>query len=461
MATEIPLFSMKRLKAILIFAAVLVAPASLLAQRNVVDEVIWVVGDDPILLSDVEEARISYEMSGRPIDNPYCVIPEQLALQKLFLHQADLDSIEADETYAIRVADEEINANLQRYGSRENLEAIARRSVSQLREMYKKQARDEYRTKQVQRKIAGNVKVTPAEVREYFKDMPEDSLPYIPTKVEVQIITLKPEVSRAEVERIENRLREFARRVNSGESEFSTLARFYSEDGSARNGGELGYTGRGAWVPEFANVAFSLNDPKKVSKIVRTEYGFHILQLIGKRGDKVNVRHILLRPEIEESEYERGLARLDSIGTDIREGKFTFEDAAFALSDDKNTRNNHGLMGYLDPETHTRTSRFEMKELPSEVARVVEGMEPGDISPAFRMTDNSGQTVCAIVKLKKRYPAHYASMTEDFQLLKNIVTNDRSQKIIHDWILEKQKKTYVRINPDWKNCDFEYPNWVK
>ena len=166
--------------------------------------------------------------------------------------------------------------------------------------------------------------MTPAEVRKYFSSLPEDSLPLIPTQVEVQIITSVPKVSRAEVERIESRLRDFAKRINSGESEFSTLAKIYSQDGSARNGGELGYSGRNQWVPEFANVAFSLNDPKKVSKIVRTEFGFHIIQLIDKRGDRINVRHILLKPEIEESEYERALGRLDSIADDIRNDKFTF-----------------------------------------------------------------------------------------------------------------------------------------
>ena len=281
---------MNTIKRILLCAIAALPLLTLSAQKNVVDEVIWVVGDDPILLSDVEEARISYEMNGQPIENAYCVIPEQLALQKLFLHQADLDSIEADETYAIRYADEEINAHLQRYGSRENLEMIARRSISSLREMYKKQARDDYRSKSVQRKLASGIKVTPAEVREYFRNMPEDSLPLIPEKVEVQIITLQPQVSRQEVERIEGQLREFARRVNSGESEFSTLAKFYSQDGSARNGGELGYTGKNAWVPEFANVAFSLNDPKKVSKIVRTEFGFHIIHLVERHlGGKLQI----------------------------------------------------------------------------------------------------------------------------------------------------------------------------
>jgi len=445
----------------LFFSILSIVALSVSAQRNVVDEVIWVVGDDPILLSDVEEARVGYEMSGQAVENAYCVIPEQLAIQKLFLHQADLDSIEADETYAIKMADAEISRNLQRYGSRENLEAIARRTVSQLRDMYKKQARDDYRIKNVQRKIAGDIKVTPAEVREYFKNVPQDSLPYVETQVEVQIITTEPKVSREEVERVESRLREFARRVNSGETEFSTLAKLYSQDGSSRNGGELGYSGKGVWVPEFANVAFSLNDPKKVSKIVRSEYGFHIIQLIGKRGDKVNVRHILLKPEIDESEYERGLARLDSIANDIRDDKFTFEDAALNLSDDKDTRNNKGLMGHLSAETGSRTSRFKMEELPPEIAMQIEKMQPGEISPAFRWTNEKGQTVCSVVKLKRRIDGHRASMTEDFQLLKNVVTEKRSQEAINSWIKEKQKKTYVRINPEWNNCEFQYPNWAK
>lgn len=431
------------------------------AQRNVVDEVIWVVGDEPILLSDVEEARISEEISGNRVDNPYCVIPEQLAIQKLFLHQADIDSIEADESYAIRITDLKINDLLQNYGSRENVELVARKPFAQLREMFKEQARNSYRVEMVQRSLMSNVRVTPAEVRDYFKDVPEDSLPYVPTQVEVQIITATPEVSREEVERVEERLREFSRRVNSGEAEFSTLAKIYSTCASAREGGELGFSGKGQWVPEFANVAFSLNDPKKVSKIVRTEFGFHILQLIAKRGDKVNVRHILLKPEIDESEYDKELARLDSIVMDIQDGKFTFEEAAAVLSEDKDTRNNMGMMFYVDPQTDVRSSRFQMKQLPQEVARVVESMKPGDISKSFKMINSKGQTVCAVVKLKKRYEAHPANVTEDYQLLKDIVVSKRREVKIEEWIREKQKSTYVRINPEWRSCEFKYPNWVK
>ena len=315
---------------------------------------------------------------------------------------------------------------------------------------------------QIEHKLFGNIKVTPAEVRAHFSRLPEDSLPLIPTQVEVQIITTHPLPSRNEVERIEEKLREFARRVNDGEAEFSTLAKIYSQDqGSARLGGELGYSGKNQFVPEFSNVAFSLNDPKKVSKIVRTEFGYHIIQLIDKKGDKANFRHILLKPEISDSVYTAELERLDSIAADIKRGTFTFEAGAVELSDDKDTRNNHGIMVNSDMMSRKVTSRFQMKDLPAEIARKVEGMQVGDISNAFIYKNAQGQDVCAIVKLKNRINSHRANMTEDFQILKDVVQSKRGEEMRKKWIEEKQKSTFVRINPEWRNCEFEYPNWGK
>ena len=441
------------------FALLALLPFASFAQRNMVDEIIWVVGEEPILLSDVEEARITAEQQGSPVDNPYCTIPEMLAINKLFLHQAQLDSVEVSEADVIQMVDEQISEYIQTYGSREAVEQLMHVKLSQLREMWKKQARESEMINQVKQSIAGDVKVTPAQVREYYKGMPEDSLPYIPTQVEVQIITYTPQVARAEVERIEARLRDFAQRVNSGETEFATLAKFYSQDGSARNGGELGYAGRNQWVPEFANVAFSLNDPKKVSKIVRTEFGFHILQLIDKRGDKVNVRHILLKPEIDTEELIHGTARLDSIADDIRAGKFTFEAAAQALSDDKDTRNNYGLMA--NHANRSITSRFEMKDLPADVAKVVDTLQVGQISKAFTMINDKSQTVCAVVRLKNRIDGHRAGLTEDFQTLRNNVVDKRREEKIEDWLKKKISQTYIRISPEWRNCDFRYEGWVK
>lgn len=431
------------------------------AQTNIVDEIIWVVGNEPILLSDVEETRISSEAYGQPVDNPYCTIPEQIAVNKLFVHQAELDSVTVSESDVIRAVDNRINESIQAFGSREALEQMYGRSVSQMRENLKKQYREQMMADEVRQKLTTDVKATPAEVREYFKNVPNDSLPFIPTQVEVQIITSVPEVPRAEVERIENKLREYARRVNSGEADFSTLAKFYSEDGSARNGGELGYMGRNQLVPEFANVAFTLNDPKKVSKIVRSEYGYHIIQLIDKKGDKINVRHILLKPHTDDSEIEKGIARLDSIANDIRANKFTFDAAALALSDDKDTRNNHGLMANVDQQNGTVSSRFEMQDLPADVAKVVDTLSVGQISRAFRMTNDKGQEVCAVVMLKNRIEGHPANMTEDFQTLRDVVVNKRKEEKIEQWIKDKIKTTYVRISPDWRNCKFHYEGWVK
>ena len=446
-----------------VIGALLLALTPLLATAlsNVVDQIIWVVGNEPILLSDVEETRISSETAGQPIDNPYCTIPEQIAVNKLFVHQAELDSVSVSESDIIKGVDSRINDFIQVYGSREALEQMSGRTISQMRENLKKQYREQMMADEVRQKLTKDIKATPAEVREFFKNTPQDSLPFIPTQVEVQIITSTPAVSRAEVERIENKLREYANRVNKGEADFSTLAKFYSEDGSARNGGELGYMGRNQLVPEFANVAFTLNDPKKVSKIVRSEYGYHIIQLIDKKGDKVNVRHILLKPHIDESEIEHSIARLDSIANDIRSKKFTFDAAAQALSDDKDTRNNHGLMANVNQQTGSISSRFEMKDLPQDVAKVVDTLKVGEISRAFRMTNDKGQEVCAIVLLKNRIEGHHASMTEDFQTLRDEVVNKRSEEAIEQWIQDKIKTTYIRISPEWRNCHFKYKGWIK
>lgn len=430
--------------------------------RNVVDEVIWVVGDDPIYLSDVEQARLYAESEGQALENPYCTIPEQIAIQKLYLHQAEIDSITVSEGDIIRSADEIINRYIQNIGSKEGVEAVMHKSISQLREEFKRSQRDRMRIQREQQHITEKVAITPAEVREYFKNLPADSLPLIPTQVEVEIITAQPQPTRAEVERIENKLRSFADRVNSGETEFSTLARFYSQDpGSSRNGGEMDYMGRGQLVPEFANAAFSLSDPKKVSKIVKTEFGYHIIQLVDKRGDKVKVRHILLKPDIPADEFARQEAKLDSIATLIREHKLSFEDAAAIYSDDKDTRNNKGLMSYVNPEDGMLTARFQLKDLNQSIAQVIDTMKVGEISKAITMTNAKGQDVCAIVKLKARIDAHRANLKEDFQKLRDVVYEKRCNEKLDEWIANKIKTTYVRINPGWKNCTFKYKGWIK
>lgn len=430
-------------------------------QDNVIDEVVWIVGDEAIWKSEVEEARMSALYEGRRFDSdPYCVIPEEIAVQKLFLHQAALDSIEVSESEVVQRVDMLTNIYITNIGSREKMEEYFNKSSTEIRETLRENAREGLTVQKMQQKLVGDVKVTPAEVRRYFRDLPPDSIPYIPTQVEVQIITQTPKIPEEEIEDVKSRLREYTERVNNGES-FTMLARLYSEDaGTAMNGGELPrFMGRGELDPAFANVAFNLQSPDKVSKIVESEFGYHIIQLVEKRGDRIKVRHILLKPHVPEESLAAANARLDSIADDIRNEKFSFEEAASVLSQDKDTRNNHGLL----PNPNNNTSKFEMQELPPEIAKVVDGMKVGEISDPFTMIPQStGKEVCVIVKLKSRTNGHKATVADDYQNLKEIVLEKRRDELLDKWIREKQKHTYVRINEKWKNnCTFKYPGWVK
>lgn len=430
-------------------------------NKSIVDEVIWVVGDEPILKSDVEMTRLQAEAEGTKFSgDPDCSIPEQIAVQKLFLHQAALDSITVSEADVSQGIDDQINYWIQLIGSREKLEEYRKMSVSQIRQ----QMHDDFKNQQLIRKereqIVKDIKVSPAQVRAYFKQLPEDSIPFIPTQVEVELISHYPKIEQAEIDRIKDELRDFTKRVTDGETSFATLARLYSEDpGTARQGGELGYTGRGMLDPAFANVAFNLTDPKKISKIVKSEFGYHIIQLIDKRGDKINVRHILLKPKVSDAAVKSATLRMDSIYEDIHHKKFTFEQAASYLSDDKDTRNNDGLMS--NASQTGRTSRFEMKDLPTEIARVVDTLKVSEVSVPFTMINNKGQEQVVIVKLKSRIPGHRATISEDFQVMQNIVLAKEREKTIHDWIVNKIKHTYVKMADRYKNCKFEYQGWIK
>ena len=436
---------------------------SVAPENSVIDEVIWVVGDEPILKSDVEAMRLQGEAEGVKFrGNPDFSIPEQLAVQKLFVHQAQLDSIQVSESDVAARVDEQINRWIQLAGSKEKLEEWRGQSVAEMRSSLHDDFKNTLLVQNMRRELVKDVKVTPSDVRRYFSNMPKDSIPMVPTEVEVEIITRQPKISQSEINRVKDQLRDFTRRVTSGETTFATLARLYSEDPvSALQGGEMDYMSRGMLDPAFANVAFSLTDPKKISKIVETEFGYHIIQLVDKRGDKIKVRHILLRPKVTQLEIDSACTRLDSIAADIRKGKFSFEDAATYVSDDKDTRSNHGLMAYTDVANQSLTSRFQMKDLPTEIQRQVATMKVGEISKAFSMINNKGKTVAAIIKLKDKIPAHKATITEDYQVMKNLVLEKEREKVINDWIVEKIKHTYVSMKPRYRQGQYEYQGWVK
>ena len=426
---------------------------------QVIDEVIWVVGDEAILRSEVEEERLRAQYEGQAIPgDPYCYIPEQIAIQKLFLHQAIIDSVAANESSVSHQVDMRLNYYINQIGSKEKMEEYFRKPSSEIREEMMTTVRNQIIIQQMQAKLTEHIKPTPAEIRRYYNGLPMDSLPMMPAQVEVQILSFEPEVPVEETERVKQRLREFTERVQNGSADFSMLARLYSEDTeSAKRGGELGFVGKGQLVPEFAEVAFNLNDPKRVSRIVQTEYGYHIIQLIEKKGERINCRHILLRPRISATDKVRSIERLDSIRQMILSDSIQFEQAVLRFSQDKNTVMNAGLM--INPNTNS--SKFEYQDLAPEIAKQIYNLKEGDLSQPFVMMDQTkNREVCAIVRVKKKTDIHRANLTDDFQTIKSMLEAKLGEDFIHEWITKKQKTTFVQIDPEWQNCEFEYPGWV-
>lgn len=430
------------------------------AQNNIAEEVAWVIGDEPIYKSEIERAYQEMQQDRVPINgDPYCVIPEQLAIERLFLNQADIDTVEVQEAMIQQQTDAQMNFLITNLGSREKVEQYFRKPFPEIRDYYATNMRNRYRISQVRNNLTKNLKVTPSDVRRYFDRLPADSIPSVPLQVEVQIITLNPVIPREEIDNVKARLRDYADRVNRGESEFSTLAILYSEAPEGIRGGEIGFMGRGQLVPEYAAVAFNLNDTKKVSKIVETEYGFHIIQLIEKRGDRINVRHILLRPKVAEKDLTDAVTRLDSVRADIVDKKIlSFEDAVRLISQDKDTRMSNGVM----VNSNSGTTRFEMSELPQEVAKEVANLQKGEISKPFVMRDpKNSREVVALVRLTDRLPAHQANLGDDYQTIKNMYQNYREQEIVDKWLEDKIKQTYVRIEDGWRGCDFRHKGWLR
>ena len=441
------------------FSLIVMLLLSLMAKGQVIDEVIWVVGDEAILRSEVEEERLRAQYEGQSIPgDPYCVIPEQLAVQKLFLHQAVIDSVEANESSVSHQVDMRLNYYINQIGSKEKMEEYFRKTSSEIREEMMTTVRNQMIIQQMQQKLTADIKPTPADIRRYYNSLPADSIPMMPAQVEVQILSFEPPVPTEETERVKQRLREFTERVQSGSADFAMLARLYSEDTeSAKRGGELGFVGKGQLVSEFADVAFNLNDPKRVSRIVQTEYGYHIIQLIEKKGERINCRHILLRPRVSATDKVKAIERLDSIRNLIVNDSLQFEQAVIQYSQDKNTVMNAGLM--INP--NTGSSRFEYQELAPEIAKQIYTLKEGDVSQPFVMMDQTkNREVCAIVRVNKKTDVHKANLSDDFQTIKAMLEQKLSADFLHDWILKKQQTTFVQIDPEWQGCDFEFPGWI-
>ncbi|BAX79196.1 peptidylprolyl isomerase [Labilibaculum antarcticum] len=440
-----------------LLALILIGVFSANAQDNMVDKVIAVVGNQVVLKSDVENRFLSFQAQGYTSGSVdlKTEIFEDLLIQQLMIAQAQVDSIEVTEQEVEDQLERKMDMYIQRIGSKEKLEQYFNKSIIDMKNDLRDDTRDERIKEKMQAEITKNIHITPAEIRAFHKTIPQDSLPTIPGELQIQQIVKYPKISENEKDRIRNKLREYRERVLSGDS-FATLAVLYSEDpGSAQKGGELGYMPRANLVPEFANVAFNLKTDK-VSKIVETEFGFHIIQLIDRKGERINVRHILLKPQIETEKRTASITKLDSIADLIREDKMDFTQAAYFFSDDEDTRNNGGLL--VNP--YTGTSKFERDNLPPAVAKVTNDLKLNEISSAF-LDVTGGKDAYKVIKIKSETKAHKANLTDDWSIFENMLTSQKQQEILNKWIVEKQDKTYVHVDDSFKNAKFRFKGWIK
>ncbi len=432
---------------------------TLIAQDNVIDEVIAVVGDNAILKSDIEHQYEQALVEGVNYTGDLkCHLFEQQLISKLLLNQAKLDSVEVSENEVVNQVDQRINYFISQIGDKEKLEEYFNKSLLQIKRDQMEMVRTQMLTQRMQQEITKGINVTPSDIRAYYRNLPKDSLPMVPTQYELQQIVVYPKIDQKEIDRVKSQLRSFQKQINEGR-DFATLAVLYSEDKeSAKRGGELGWIPRSGLVPEFASVAFNLQDKNKVSKIVETEFGYHIIQLIDRKGERINCRHILIKPKVGQEARDEAKASLDTIRGLIMDEAMSFEEAALRFSMDKDSRTSGGLM--VNPQTGT--SKFEIAQIPVAINKQIQKMQEGAVSDAFFMLDErKGKESFCLIKLKKKADPHKANLKDDYQMLQGMLENSKRSETLDNWIKTKQKETYITINKKWVNCDFKYDNWIK
>lgn len=449
---------MKLLNRIFTGLSILILFSASASSQYLVDEISAIVGDETIFLSDVENMVLQQITMGdrRPEETIRCEVFEDLLIQLLFLDQARLDSITISPDNINRMLDERLNDFVLRAGSEENLEQYFKKSMVEIRRDLRPMMENQQLAGQVQNNLAMDISITPEEVKRFYESVPADSLPLMPARVELSIIQINPpglEQSKLETRQ---RLLDLRKRIVEGES-FRALAVLYSEDeASAATGGEIGFQVRANLDKAYADEAFSLKK-NQVSKVIESEYGFHIIELIERRGDMVNTRHILIRPKISAEQSLEAKNRLDSIADLIRSDSLSFTEAAFRFSTHRDSRINGGL--YVTPDT--RESLIEIDRLPQEMYLVVRDMKINEISEGFRMKDESGNTVFRIVRLNKQTEPHVANLKTDYNYLQELALANKRAGIYQDWIEEKMKMTYIRISDRFKTCNFRNKGWLK
>ena len=446
------------LKNVLVLGTIIFAQQISNAQDKVVDQIVAVVGSNPILKSDIETGVIQNQASGVTTQgDAKCEILELLLEQKLLLAEAELDTL-------IIVTDNQINQQMDRrmnyfienIGSEKEVEKYFNKSIMQLKAEMSETIKESLKTEQMQGKIIAKVTATPSEVRQFFRQLPAKEIPEIGSQLEYAQLSILPAITEKEDLEVKAKLRDFKKRVENGDN-FATLAIMYSEDPvSAKNGGEMDYVGRAMLDQAFANEAFNLK-PNQVSKVVKSEFGYHIIQLIDRKGEKIKCRHILLRPKLEQNELELAKNRIDSIADFVRKGKITWEQATYLYSSDKNTRNNGGLV----TSQRTGSSKFEIAELDPDVSKVIATMNIGETSHPFVTVDDKQRQVYKVVKLINKTKAHPANLQEDYQSLSEMFLAKKKEETYRKWIAKQQAKTYIHVDDAYANCNFKLKSWKK
>ena len=453
---------------VLLFFVVVLSVSYAVAQENktqVIDKVVAVVGKNVILQSDVESQYMQYRMQGNiegSGSSMRCAILEELLFQKLMLNQAEMDSLTVSDGEVDAEMSRRISDLIGRAGSQEKLESIFNKTMSEIKDELRRIVKEKMLQDQVRAEIQKGVVVTPAEVKAFYRSLPKDSIPMIGAEYEIVQIVKRPPVSIDEKLEVKNQLYQIRRRILDGESSFSTMAILYSEDpGSAKKGGELGFTGRGEFAPEFEATAFNLREGE-ISEVIETQFGFHIVQLIERRGDYVNCRHILMTTKVPVEALEKAQHELDSAAVLIRSGELTFEDACKKFSDDESKTNGGYIVnpmagGYrLGIEDIQELEGYpgygEFKNL----AFVIGKLEEGVVSDPVPMVTNDNKDAFRLVMVKKKYDAHKANLEDDYWRIQNWALNQKNQDVVKNWISNKAKKAFIRIDDDFADCDFQF-----
>ncbi len=429
-----------------------------LAQDKVVDQIVAIVGGNIILKSDIERMNIDQQAQGITTEGDMkCEILENFLIDKLLVAEAELDTlIEVTPNQVNQSMDQQLQMYVQYMGSETAVEDYFKKTIVEIKSDMQEGIRNQLLSQQMKSKIVQDVTVTPSEVRYHFRNLTRDEIPTIPTQYEYAQITLQPQIDLEEENRVKARLRELKKRIEEGAS-FATMAVLYSEGPSAKDGGVIGYMGRAELDPAYASVAFNLKGDK-VSNVVKSSFGYHIIQMVDKKGEKLNTRHILMKPKVSVEAREEAFNRLDSLASMIRNNEIPFEEAARIFSFDKNTRNNGGITINMN----TMSSKFAVEDLDPDVSKIITAMNVNEISEPFETIDTeSQQTVYKIIKLVKKTDAHKADLQNDYQQLADMYLMKKKEEVFNEWVAAQQSETYIRVDATYANCNFNFENWIK